>query len=65
MPETPGHINLTAGKIRDQLDDIAAELDGGNVPRSRRSELNKLAHRLKQVLQWCETRAGYVLSEGR
>lgn len=52
--------NRVADKIRDDLDDIAAELDGGALPQSRRSELNKRAHRLKSLLQWCETRAGYV-----
>jgi hypothetical protein len=51
---------MIADKIRDELDDIAAELDGGDAPRSRRSMLNKRAHALKEMLRWCETRAGYV-----
>jgi len=53
--------NLMADKIRDDLDDIAAELDGGGLTRERRSELNKRAHRLKGWLRWCESRAGYVV----
>jgi hypothetical protein len=57
MPSGP---NALADRLRDDLDDIASELDGGGVPRSRRSELNKRAHRLKDLLRWCETRAGYV-----
>ena len=47
-----------ADKIREELDDITAEL-GGAAPRPRRSELNKRAHSLKELLKWCETRAGY------
>lgn len=54
-----------AAKIRDQLDDIGAELDGGEVSRSRRSELNKRAHRLKGMLGWYETRAGYAADNAR
>lgn len=55
-----GGPNAMADKIRDELDDIAAELDGGAASRSRRSELNKRAHSLKGLLRWCETRAGYI-----
>lgn len=51
--------NRIAAKIRDELDDIAMELDGGSAPRARRRELNKRAHWLKELLRWCETRAGY------
>lgn len=53
--------NRLADSIRDQLDSIAAELDGGDLPRIRRSALNKQAHRLKGLLRWCETRAGYLV----
>lgn len=52
--------NLMADKIRDELDDLAAELDGGGVAKARRSEINKRVHSLKDWLRWCETRAGYV-----
>lgn len=52
--------NLVADAVRDDLDNIASELDGGDVPRARRSELNKRAHRLKDLLRWLETRSGYV-----
>lgn len=55
-----GGPNRVADAIRDQLDEIASELDSGDVPRPRRSELNKRAHSLKDLLRWCETRAGYV-----
>lgn len=52
--------NRLADRLRDDLDDIAAELDGGGISRARRSQLNKAAHRTKDLLRWCETRAGYV-----
>ena len=51
--------NAMADKLRDELDDIASEMDSGELPRRRRSELNKAVHRLKALLEWCETRAGY------
>ena len=52
--------NRLADMCRDRLDDIAAELDSGEADRARRSLLNKEAHRLKDLLRWGETRAGYV-----
>ena len=52
--------SLLADKIRDELDDIGSELDGGALDRAARSALNKRAHRLKQMLHWFESRAGYV-----
>lgn len=52
--------SLLADKLRDDLDDIASELDCGELTRARRSELNKQAHRLKDMLRWFESRAGYV-----
>lgn len=55
-----GGPNRLADKIRDDLDEAGAELDGAAVTRARRSELNKRIHRLKELLAWCETRAGYV-----
>lgn len=54
-------LNLLAGKIRDELDDIASDLDGGLADRARRSELNKRAHRLKALLQWVKAGAASSL----
>lgn len=50
--------NRIADRLRDELDDLNAELEECR-DRARRSALNKSAHRLKGLLQWAETRAGY------
>lgn len=60
MSEELSGPNRLANQLRDDLDEIAAELDAGGIPRVRRSELNKAAHRTKDLLRWCESRAGYV-----
>lgn len=52
--------NSIADKLRDDLDDIASQIDGGGLCREDRKRLNKQAHRLKGLVQWCETRAGYL-----
>lgn len=52
--------NQLADKIRDCLDDLGAELEECR-DRKRRSAINKERHRLKELLGWCETRAGYVV----
>lgn len=57
---TPMGPNGMADWCRDELDDIASKLDSGELPRSERRVLNKRAHRLKDLLRFCETRAGYV-----
>lgn len=55
--------NKMADEIQDRLDEIAAQLDGGELSRGERSQLNKRAHELKGLLRWCKTRAGYVSTQ--
>ncbi len=50
--------NRMADTIRDRLDDLGAELEECSE-RKERSRINKEMHRLKDLLRWCETRAGY------
>lgn len=51
--------NRIADKLRDDLDEANAALEV-ETRRAERSALNKRIHRLKDLLRWCETRAGYV-----
>lgn len=50
--------NRLADKIRDELDDLNAQLEEARG-KAQRSPLNKRVHILKELLRWCETRAGY------
>jgi hypothetical protein len=54
--------NRLADRLRDGIEDANAELEDCR-DRNRRSELNKEVHRMKGLLRWCETRAGYVCEE--
>lgn len=51
--------NRLARQLRDDLDQANVELEDW-PDRARRRELNKRVHRIKEMLRWCETRAGYV-----
>jgi hypothetical protein len=51
--------NRVAAQVRDDIDAANAELESW-PDRGRRRELNKRIHRLKALLKFCESRAGYV-----
>jgi hypothetical protein len=51
--------NGLADKLRDDLDELGAELEVA-PSRAERSRINKRMHLLKQLLRWCESRTGYV-----
>ena len=51
--------NSMADKLRDDLDDLGAKLEVA-TRRAERSRINKRMHQLKELLRWCESRAGYV-----
>jgi hypothetical protein len=58
LEDMPGP-NRLAAQLRDDLDANGAVLEDCR-DRAERSRLNKQRHRLKELLRWCETRAGYV-----
>ncbi len=53
--------NAIADKLRDELDALGAKIEVA-TSRAERSRINKRMHLLKGLVQWCETRAGYVRS---
>jgi hypothetical protein len=55
----PGGPNALADKLRDELDDLGAELEVA-TSKAERSRINKRMHLLKGLLEWCVTRAGYI-----
>lgn len=58
-PDEMSGPNRLAAQVRDDIDEANAELEGW-PNKERRLELNKRIHRLKSLLRFCETRAGYV-----
>jgi hypothetical protein len=52
-------IRQLADKLRDDLDDLGAELEVA-TKRADRSRITKRVRLVKELLRWCESRAGYV-----
>lgn len=57
-----GGPNSVADRLMDEIDDLNAQLE--ELRGRARKPLNKRLHRLKELLAWCETRAGYVAGLG-